>query len=606
MSDDGSAGVGRSWGTEDYGHPQMNNLWRFTAALGQFDLLSEPEPSVVVSPERPPLASAGSFGNHFAGGSRDFGLIVFSSGRALTADVPGDGGGALIPVYLYEWAAGRVRAVSVLPDGSFVSNAALGYGLPWTQGILVPGDYAVSVDGARIYFSTSQSTFEARELYLRERDPLNAGGERVSVHVSASERTDCARDPTCGGDDIPNPAPDPDVAPKTEFERASADGSVAFFASQAKLTDDSNASGSGGIGPVGEFHACAFARCDLYRWDADGAEGHRLSDLTAGAPDGGGVLATVGGSEDGTSVYFVAIGVLAPNAVDGEPNLYLWREGQGIRLIATLDAEIVDGKAADEGIWNKRQNPSVEGTHSFSGTRVTPDGRFLVFRSRAKLTDYDNQGRYQLYRYDANDQSLACVSCNPLLGASSGDTFLKRDRAELLRPPWLSRNVSLDGHVMFDSAEALVAGDTNGRIDVYESNGQQIQLISSGSGAGDSIFLDASETGGDVFFTTRQRLLHSDKDNFIDVYDARVDALPPPSDPEPPCEGDSCKGSPIDPPVLTPLATPHVHGPTAGKPKIAPKPKSKRCRKRTVRRRAHNKVKCSKKKPVKRSYEGRR
>ena len=59
----------------------------------------------------------------------------------------------------------------------------------------------------------------------------------ATVQLDASERTDCAGDLTCGGDNIPDPAPARSSAP-SKFLDASADGTRAYFTSIAALTDD--------------------------------------------------------------------------------------------------------------------------------------------------------------------------------------------------------------------------------------------------------------------------------------------------------------------------------------------------------------------------------
>jgi hypothetical protein len=46
-------------------------------------------------------------------------------------------------------------------------------------------------------------------------------------------------------------------------------------------------------------------------------------------------------------------------------------------------------------------------------------------------------------------------------------------------------------------------------------------LISTGQSPDESYFGDASTSGGDVFFFTRQSLVSQDQDNNVDVYDAR-------------------------------------------------------------------------------------
>ena len=347
-------------------------------------------------------------------------------------------------------------------------------------------------------------------------------------------------------------------------------------------------------------------------------EGEHLVDLTDDAADGGGLVAAVGSSEDASRVYFVASGVLATGGIDGQPNLYLWQQGQGIRLVATLDSLIdlsVSSRMVDEGVWAR--DPSAgdpAGNHRFGGgVRTSRDGRYVVFRSKARLTGYDTAGRYQLYRYDAFTDSLVCVSCNPRISTSSADAFLKRERGALgrpvlspvVRPPWVSRNLLADGSVVFETTEALVPGDVNGRIDVYEWDDGQIGLISSGVDSSDSSFLDASESGEDVFFVTRAKLVESDTDNLVDLYDARIGGgLPdPPAKPE--CQEDACQGVMPVPPVLDrPVTGSAGSGGNAKSGKKATARKVK-CKKGFAKRRVRGKVRCAKKTP-KRARRGSR
>jgi len=116
------------------------------------------------------------------------------------------------------------------------------------------------------------------------------------------------------------------------------------------------------------------------------------------------------------------------------------------------------------------------------------------------------------------------------------------------------RFVSDTGRVFFDSPVGLVPLDVNGLGDVYEwepagvgscaagsSSGSSVYeparafegegrkgesvagcvgLISSGSSGEESAFLDASESGDDVFFLTSSRLVPSDVEGGQEVYDA--------------------------------------------------------------------------------------
>ena len=46
-------------------------------------------------------------------------------------------------------------------------------------------------------------------------------------------------------------------------------------------------------------------------------------------------------------------------------------------------------------------------------SRVSPNGRYLLFQTRANVTGYESGGSYEAYLYDANggSQGTTCVSC---------------------------------------------------------------------------------------------------------------------------------------------------------------------------------------------------
>ena len=168
----------------------------------------------------------------------------------------------------------------------------------------------------------------------------------------------------------------------------------------------------------------------------------------------------------------------------------------------------------------------------------------------------------------------------------------------------MTRNLSSDGNrVFFQTEEALVSGDTNNQLDVYEwerareetnpqetaatdsckrtspsfseQDGGCLYLISTGQSAQPSYFGDASESGDDVFFFTRQSLVSQDEDLNVDVYDARVDggiAAQNPPPPPAPCTGEtSCRGV-SDPPSA--LGVPSS-ATIAGEGNLAPQPEAK-------------------------------
>jgi hypothetical protein len=120
-----------------------------------------------------------------------------------------------------------------------------------------------------------------------------------------------------------------------------------------------------------------------------------------------------------------------------------------------------------------------------------------------------------------------------------------------------------DGRAFFSTDDALVHGDTNHAIDVYEYVDGHPQLITTGTGetsvAGGfaSALLNppglsgVSADGRDVYFSTYDTLVSQDHNGlFLKFYDARAGggfpALPPP----PPCEAaDECHGAGSVPPA---------------------------------------------------------
>jgi hypothetical protein len=133
-----------------------------------------------------------------------------------------------------------------------------------------------------------------------------------------------------------------------------------------------------------------------------------------------------------------------------------------------------------------------------------------------------------------------------------------------------SRYLSNEGRLFFDSADPLVSvkvptrevtvhgkKDKVGVENVYEyepkglgscqtesAEGGCVALISSGESENESAFVEASESGEDVFFVTAGKLVAQDFDTAYDLYDARVctDAEPCPAPssgpPSPPCSGE--------------------------------------------------------------------
>jgi hypothetical protein len=302
---------------------------------------------------------------------------------------------------------------------------------------------------------------------------------------------------------------DKDAGGGGTFQTASADGSVAFFTKAAHL----------------------------WRYQAGAGT---ATDLTPA----GEVAGVLGASEDGSYLY------------------YLTATGLFLRHGATTTAVAA---AADASNY-----PPATGT-----ARVSDAGTRLAFLSSASLTGFDNTDQStgkadsQVYLYDANAPSLACVSCNPTHARPLGPSTIPGAYANGQVPgstaAYRPRALSADGNrLFFNSGDTLVLTDTNAAADVYEWEAQGtgscvkaggcVALLSSGKDAAPASFLDASADGADAYFLT-ERSLYGPDPGAIDIYDARVGGgFPLPPNPIP-CEGDACQSLPSEPedPAVTSL-----------------------------------------------------
>jgi hypothetical protein len=215
--------------------------------------------------------------------------------------------------------------------------------------------------------------------------------------------------------------------------------------------------------------------------------------------------------------------------------------------------------------------------------------------SERPLTGYDNRDAHsnrrdeEVFLYDREGESLSCASCDasgqrpvgvldesipgPLVDrphawnghwlAASIPGWTRIDLGHALHQP---RYLSDSGRLFFNSVQSLVAGDGNGTQDAYEFEPKEVggcdeatgcvSLVSSGSSSEESAFLEASETGDDVFFITAAQLSGADQDNAFDIYDAHVCAdapgCPGPvgGSPPPCASSDACRAAPAPQPEI--------------------------------------------------------
>jgi hypothetical protein len=539
---------------EPLGEVPLSPLATERTAYIRDDISGSYEPLVTSADVRPGAKFGALFpeGVHFLGATPDLSRVVFKSDEALTPNAVKN---AHDPGFesLYEWTAGKppseaLQLVSVLPNERPATepeplmpeeslNSSLG---DTNQDVR----NAISTDGSRIVWSTGQE-----HLYIRD---MNTG-ETVQLDKAqgiAEAGFGAAR-----------------------FQIASSDGSRIFFTDEQPLTANSKAKGGD---------------ADLYECEVVETAGKlacKLSDLTESSGSDAQVLeAVLGASESGSYVYFVANGVLASGAEPGDCqsrsgspspdnrcSLYVSRydestERWATTFIATLPEE-------DYSDWSV-----LSGGGEYLGhltARVSANGHYLTFMSHESLTGYDNRDARdseaqdeEVYLYDAESHRLVCASCDST-GARPVGLFDEReiplvDHSGASENQWIagsipgwtpmsgadgsalyqSRYLSNEGRLFFDSTDALVPQDTNGKEDVYEYEPKGVGnctsitqsasqvfsekvegcvgLISSGTSAEESAFLDASVSGGDVFFLTSAKLVLGDPETAYHVYDAHV------------------------------------------------------------------------------------
>jgi hypothetical protein len=466
-------------------------------------------------------------GPRFLDATPDLGHVVLSAGPQLTEapDEPNNAGNGR----LYEWGGGQLQPLYLLPAGEGGSGVYAG-GFNSDR----PVSHQLANDGS-VFFNYHG------HLYLHD------FAKEASVRLVAQ-------------------------AGAAEFLYASADGAKVLFRDAEQLTST----------PGGGVYECRIVQ------DACGEL------LLTGLSVPGELL---GGSEDASYLYFL---------------------GAGDRL---------DVGHYENGSWSATAGPvlPVGGTPAevVTSHRISPNGRWFAFNSRADLTGYDTtdalsgQPDLEVYLYDAATGRTSCASCNPT-GARPAGVNVKPPNES---PDWVAagvpewadassgsegaqggggidvyqpRYLSNSGRLFFDSSDALVPQDVNGTWDVYEYEpegvpenehacssastsgsdvfeparsfaveGRQgesgagcVALISSGTSPEESSFIDASETGGDVFFLTEAQLSPTDTDTAPDVYDAHEctaesPCIAPPAAQPPPCETEAaCKAAPTPQPSI--------------------------------------------------------
>ncbi len=505
----------------------------------------------------------------FLAATPDLTHILFTDWAALTPEAITDE--MALDSYvanLYEWSGGQLQLVNIVPNEKTMVEEPQPGAIFGTSSDGGEGDggnpWAMSEDGRWVVFHYGE------------------GGGNWYVRDMVGHKT------------VPFGRHEGNDGGGTKFETMSRDGSKLFY-----LEPESGANGN--LEGFGETEGELYVLDPATGVNTDLTANHLEGERSAGVQD-----QLMGISEDGSYVYFVAHGVLANGAVKGQDNLYAMHD-DGSKWTTTFVATLSSADAKDWQVFNGA------GQLGEITSRVSPDGRYVAFMSDKSLTGYDNtdalsgQPDEEVYLYDAEANHLVCASCNPSGARPIGVEDLKLVKEVLMDQSdswdgkyepefkenghWLAASIAPDwdvnwseathrpaylsdsGRLFFNSSDALVPQDTNGLADVYEyeppgvgdctstsvtfdeRSGGCVSLISSGQSAAESTFLEASETGDDVFFITAAKLVGEDYDTANDVYDAHVCSADVPCPTvlvsPPACSsGDSCKAAPSPQPAI--------------------------------------------------------
>ncbi len=509
------------------------NLFLRDNASGTYTLLSSAEPL------NPQLSVTQYY--TVGGVSDDCKHVLFETEYRLLPEATEENG-------VYEWSEGTLRLAGVLPDGSAPASAKMGNSTPTAPPM--PG--SISANGVRTFFTAKSDSGG------------DSGRSAVFVREDGSTTVDASQSHTVM----------PDAG--ATFEVASEDGSHVFFLANYGLTPSSSAGAT-------TCQALEVKGCDLYSYDVDTEQ---LSDISvdpnqadvAGASVGG----VLGTSADGSYAYFFARGQLVPGAGSSESqnssartyNVYLSHGGQifYVGLLGEEDAIHASTTATD-----------------YLQSRVTPDGRHLLFVSRANVTGYLSGNVQEAYLYSAEVNSTTCVSCR-----TDGQTSVGSPNEEVIRQKlgsfhatYMPRAISDDGNRVFFTSDDLLAPGSEGLRNIYEWDDGQIRLVAAGAS-----YVDLSASGDDFYFLSRRRLVPQDLDFTADLYDAKVNGgFPAPPAPPSPCDplAEGCQGPPAPQPGPVSPASEGFSG--SGNPApVTHKPKKhhKRKKRHGAKRRRHS------------------
>ncbi len=492
--------------------------------------------------------------------SGDLNHFVFSTASGLF----GEGGLKAAPGSAYDnnTVTGTTTLISKLPNGEPIGQEQPKNGGP-DELIQFPH---VSTDGSRILMGTAVTPQCKQVTYPVGPGP---GGGKICPVISQPThlymRVDNAVTYDVSGTAVHYVDSTPDgtkvyFTTAAPLAAADADESVDLYLWDEGASPRLSRVSVGG-GPTGNADACGStwtARCDVETYD-DSA----ISNVIGNQGGLGGwadVDPNPGYTDNSVAEKSGDIYFYSPEQLDngqgapGAQNLYVYRKG-AVHFVAALNDDAYCIGVGEEAFFPSRKEGCSNG--ALGRLQVTPDGRYAAFITTTRLTEYDNEGHAEMYRYDAETGEVRCMSCRPDNAPPSSEVLGSMG----------GRFITDDGRVFFDTEDALEPRDTNEGKDTYEYVDGHPQLITTGTGEGgrgigftsESVpgFYGVSADGTDAYFGSFETLVGQDRNgSALKFYDARVGggfAFVPL--PQPCAAADECHGSSSTPPGALPDGT---------------------------------------------------
>jgi hypothetical protein len=233
--------------------------------------------------------------------------------------------------------------------------------------------------------------------------------------------------------------------------------------------------------------AAAAVACAMLVLAQAAAGDHSVKELLSTGPAGGNGAYPANyaaASRDGTRVFFETSEQLVSADTDVRIDVYE-RAGGTTTLVST-------GPAGGNGGFDA----------SLAG--ASDDGSHVFLATKERLTSADTDSQFDVY--DRSGGTTTLVSTGPAGGNGATGAFFD--------------GASANGdRVFLHTREALVSGDTDASIDVYERAAATTTRVSGGNGAFDAFFTGVSSDGVHVFYETSEPVAAGDTDSSQDVYD---------------------------------------------------------------------------------------